>query len=121
MFYFALILLIIRNIYKIAGAKPYEVKPGTRFWTNVYHKETKRRKLSKLKLNLNKGLQLKIKKTTKLNQIPKENVDNSMKNNSGDENGEDICIYFSIKKIGYVLLFKKEFILINPNCSFFFT
>ena len=53
----------------------------------MYSKQTKKRNLSKLKLNLNKGLQLKRKKTTKLNKIPKDN------DNSGDENGEDICIY----------------------------
>ena len=47
----------------------------------------KKRKLSKLKLNLKKGLQLKRKKTTKLNKIPKDN------DKSGDENSEDIYIY----------------------------
>ena len=31
------------------------------------------------------------------------------------------CIFPSIKQIGYVLLYKKEFILLNPNCNLFFT
>ena len=53
----------------------------------MYNKETKRKSLSKLKLNLNKGLQVKRKKTTKLNKIPTDS------DNSGDENGEYICIY----------------------------
>ena len=53
----------------------------------MYNKETKKRKLSKLKLNFNEELQLKRKKTTKLKKILKDN------DNSGDENGADICIY----------------------------